>query len=155
MNHDAEHELEQQIGHALRDLPELAAPPGLLTKTMRATQKPEPAPAGVWSAWPWPMRIAFLLFTLGATAAIVSGWSAIEPGLFSAAWQRIAPTAALAGCIWRAGGDLTDSLALVAQHFGKGFIFACLVSVTSSCALCAGLGTLCVRFAQARTKNSL
>jgi len=156
MNPELEQELEKEIGRALQGLPDLAAPPGLLRRTMSALQKPAPWRVGLWTNWPVSVRIAFFVLALAAVAAAVVGWRAGEPGLMAAAGHGLAPVVSGVKCCWNVLGALAGAVALAAEHLGKGFMLACLVAAAGGCAVCAGCGTIFVRFALARPgRNSL
>jgi hypothetical protein len=51
-------------------------------------------------------------------------------------------------------GALAGALALAVEHLGKGFMLACLVAAAGACAVCAGFGTIFVRFALAKPGRS-
>jgi hypothetical protein len=155
MNPELEKELEMEIGRALRGLPDLAAPPGLLTRTMTALEHPAPWHARAWTKWPVPARIAFLVLALAAVAAAIMGWRAVEPGLLAAASRHLAPVAGGVSSFWKVLSALAGAVALTAQHLGKGFMLACLVAAMGAWAFCAGLGTILVRFAFARPGRNL
>jgi hypothetical protein len=154
MKDDLEKELETEIGRALRGLPDLAAPPGLLTQTMRALEKPAPRRVQPWTTWPVSARIAFFVLALAAMAAGVVGLRAVEPGLLAAASRFLAPAVAGVACFWSVLSALTGAVALAAEHLGKGFMLACLVLAAGACATCVGLGTVFVRLAWPRPERS-
>jgi hypothetical protein len=156
MNPKLEQELETQIGRALQGQPDLAAPPGFLTRTMAALEHPAPRHLRTWTKWPVSVRIAFFAVGLAAVAAVVVGWREEEPGLLAAAIRSLTPVAAGAKSLWNVLGALGNAVALAAEHLGKGFMLACLVAAAGACAVCAGFGTIFVRFALARPgRNSL
>jgi hypothetical protein len=155
MNPELEKELETEIGRALRGLPDLAAPPGLLTRTMAALERPAPWYARSWTKWPLPVRIAFLVLALTAVAAAGVGWHAVEPGLLATASRHLAPATAGVSCFWKALIALAGALVLAVEHLGKGFMLACLVAAAVACAVCAGFGTMFVRLALARPGRNL
>jgi membrane protein implicated in regulation of membrane protease activity len=150
MNPRMEKELETQIGLALQALPDLAAPPGLLARTMSALEQPVPWPARPWAKWPASARIAFFIFALAAVAAAFVAWRALEPGLLAAVSRRLAPAASDVKCLWNIFGALAGAVVLVVEHLGNGFMLACLAVVAAACAVCAGFGTIFVRLALAR-----
>ncbi len=142
-------ELEAQIDRRLKDLPDLAAPPGLAARTLNALAQPAPAPwhARPWPAWPAAWRAAFLVLTCGILAALFLGWQAAAPEVAAAAQTRLSHWAAAAGCVWNTLCALAGAGALVAQHFGNGFLLACLLAGIMAYAACVGFGTLIIRFA--------
>jgi hypothetical protein len=150
MNPELERELETEISRALRDLPNLAAPPGFLARTMTALQRPVAWYARSWAEWNLATRIAFLVFALMAVAALFLGWRAVEPGLLATATRHLAPVTGGVTSVWKILSALAGGLALAAEHLGKGFMLACLAVMVGAWALCAGLGTMLVRLVSAR-----
>jgi hypothetical protein len=150
MNPQQEQELETEIGRALHGLPDLAAPAGLLTRTMSALQQPASRHVRPWNKWPVSVRIAFFVLALALVAAAVVGWRVGEPGLMAAAYRCLAPAASGVKCFWDVLGALAGAVALEAQRLGKVFMLACLVAAAGACAACAGFGTVFVRLALAR-----
>jgi len=156
MNPDMEKKLETEIGGALRGLPDLAAPPGFFTRTMKALEQPAPRHARPWTQWPAPARIAFLTLALAAVAAAVAGWRAVEPGILAVASRRLAPAVSVVECFWDVLGALAGAAVPTVKQLGSGFLLACLAAAAWACAVCAGFGTMCVRLALARPgKNQL
>src|SRR5271163_463067 len=98
MNPEREGELEKEISKALQGLPDLAAPPGFLARTMSALEQPAPQRVRTWSDWPMSVKAAFFFMALAAVAAVVMGWSALEPGLFAATYRSLAPAVASLKC---------------------------------------------------------
>ena len=155
MNPELEKELETEIGRALQGLPDLAAPPALLTRTMAALQRPAPWYARTWNKWPVPVRIAFLVFALAAVAAACVGWRAVEPGLLATASRHLAPATADVSSLWKFLSALAGAVVLAVEHLGKGFMLACFAAAAVACAMCAGFGTMFVRLAFARPGRNL
>jgi hypothetical protein len=86
-------ELEKEISKALQGLPDLAAPPGFLTRTMTALEQPAPWYAvRAWTKWPVPVRIAFSVHALAAVAAAVVGWARLSR-VFGCGHPGLAPAA--------------------------------------------------------------
>ena len=129
------------------DLPDLAAPPGFLARTMSTLEKSAPWAERAWMRWPRPVRILALVL---AFAVACIGWRAAEPGLLAAASRHLAPAASGVESFWNALTALMGALALAVEHLGQGFMLACLAAVAVACALCAGLGTMLVRLILAR-----
>jgi hypothetical protein len=148
MNPELEKELEIEISKVLQKWPDLAAPAGLLTRTMTALEQPAPWYARAWTKW--PVRIVCSVIALMAVAAACVGWCAVEPGLLSAASRHLAPAAQGVSCFWKFLSALTGAVVLAVEHLGKGFMLACLVAAAGGWAVCAGFGTMFVRFALAR-----
>jgi len=147
MNPDMEKELETEMSLALKGLPNLAAPPGLLARTMRALEQPAPWRLKPWTGWALPTRIAFVVIALAAVGGGMAELRVVEPGLLAEASRRLSPVTAGFTSFWNVLRALADALALGVGHLGKGFMLACLVAVTGACAVCAGFGTIFVRLA--------
>jgi hypothetical protein len=141
--------LEAQIDRLLKDLPDLAAPPGLAARTMNALAQPAPArwQASPWQRWPAGWRIAFLVLTSCALAAVFLGWRMAVPGMESLALPWFSRWGADAQCVWNTLAALAVAVALVVRHFGNGFALACLLVGAIAYAVCIGFGTLIIRFA--------
>lgn len=154
MNPELERELEEQIGRALHGLPDLAAPPTLVTRTMNALQKPAANPALIWNKWPASVRAGFFVLASLMLVAAVIGWRAGAPGLLAAIHPGLAFIMSGVKCVWDVSGALMAAAALEAQHLGRIFMLACLLAVAGACALCAGCGTIFVRLALARPVKS-
>jgi hypothetical protein len=154
MNPEMEKDLEMEIARALQGLPDLAAPPGLLTRTMLALEQPVPWHARPWTKWPVSARIAFLVFVLAAVAAVLVEWRLVEPALRGAASRRLAPALADLKCFWSVLGGLAGAVVLVVEQLGKVFMLACLAAAAGACAVCAGFGTVLVRLTRARPERN-
>jgi hypothetical protein len=150
MNVEMERELETEIGRALQGLPDLAAPPGLLARTMQALEKPAAGQMRPWSAWRLSARIAFITVALAMVAAGVMALRAVEPGVLANLSHRLAPAASALEHSWSVLSALEGALALAVAHLGKGFMLAGLVAAAGAWAACAGVGTIVVRLALAR-----
>jgi hypothetical protein len=155
MNGQHDHDLEQQIDRVFQGWPELAAPPTLLRRTMAALEKPAQIDDKSWNKWPIAGRIGFLALAAIALAAVVVGWRSGAPGLLALAQHSLAPFASGLKCMWDVMVALTSTAAVLAEHLGRWFILAVVVSLASGCAVCAGCGTIFVRLALARPVKSL
>jgi hypothetical protein len=155
MNPELEKELETEISRALQGLPNLAAPPGFMARTLAALERPAAWYARSWAEWPLAIRIVSLVFALMAVTAAFLGWRAVEPSLLATATRHFAPLAGGVTSVWKLLIALAGALALTVEHFGKGFMLACLATVAVAWAFCAGLGTMFVRFAFARPTRDL
>ncbi len=155
MNPELEQELEKEISRAMQGLPNLAAPPGFLARTMTALDRPVPWYARSWAEWPLPVKIGFLVFALVAVAALFLGWRAAEPSLLATATRHLAPLAGGVTSIWKLLSALAGALTLAAEQQGKGFMLACLATATVAWVFCAGLGTMFARFAFTRPIRNL
>jgi hypothetical protein len=153
MNPELEKELEAEISSALRGLPELAAPPGLLARTMSAIER-SAVRAGLWNQWPVPLRVGFIVAGFSVLVGAVFGWRAIGPGLFAAAWRDVAPAISSAQCAWSVLAALTGAAALAAGHLGKLFILVCVLAAVTASAFFGGFSTVLMRLALGRPRNS-
>jgi hypothetical protein len=155
MNPELEQKLEADVDCALRGLPDLVAPPGFLARTMAALQRPAAwLPVGLWNKWPLPVRVAFLSVALSLLAASIFGWRAIEPGVFAAVYRSAAPAIAGAKCFWSVLLALTGAGALAVEHLGKGVMLICALAALTASAICGGFGSVLIRFALGRPRNS-
>ncbi|MGA2748264.1 MAG: hypothetical protein ABSG59_05760 [Verrucomicrobiota bacterium] len=151
MNPEQERQLEREIDRLLKELPDLPAPAGLISRTMDAIARTPPARG--WAAWPATWRTAYLALACGMLAAIFVGVLAVEPGIMAALRHPLARWAGGVECLWNALGALAGAAALVAEHLGNGFWLAALVMGLVAYAACVGLGTLFVRLALAKTRR--
>jgi|SRR5580704_504771 hypothetical protein len=154
MNPEWEKELELDTSRVLQGLPDLVAPPGLLTRTMTALEQPAQWHRRSWTKWPLSARIAFLGCGLAALVAIIAGWNTAEPGLASVASHYTAPLALTLSCSWKALSALAGAGLLAVEHLGTGFLLACLAAGAAAWALCAGLGTVLFRLTWAKPGTS-
>ena len=154
MNPEMEKELETEIASALEGLPDLAAPRGLLKRTMNALEQPVPWHVRPWTKWPLSVRIAFFVFVLAAVTAACVGWRAVEPALLAAASRRLAPALADARCFWNLLGAFARALVLAFEQLGQAFMLACLGAAAGACAVCAGFGTILVRLTRAGPESN-
>jgi hypothetical protein len=138
----------------LQELPDLAAPPALLTRTMNALEQPAPWHKRSWTAWPLSVRIAFFAFVLAAAAAALVEWRLVEPALRTAASRRLAAAATDVKSFWNVLSALAGPVVQAVEHLGKVFMLACLAAAAGACAVCAGLGTILVRLTRARPKSN-
>jgi hypothetical protein len=154
MNPELEKELETQISRVLQELPDLAAPRGLLARTMTALEEPAPWHARSWTRWPAPVRIAFLACGLAVAAAIILGWRAAEPDLLATASRHLAPVSGGLLCFWKALNALAGASVLAVEHLGKGFMLVWIMAAAAAWAVCAGLGTVLVRLTLSSPESS-
>ncbi|HEX4122170.1 MAG TPA: hypothetical protein VH619_16255 [Verrucomicrobiae bacterium] len=146
MNPESDKQLEAQTGRLLKDLPDLAAPRELVSRTMnRITQPASPWISRPWFAWPAGFRVAYLIFALGVLAGAIFGWRAVAPEMFGTLAARFSHWTAGAPHLWNALGVLGDALVAILDHFGKGFMLAFILAAAIAYAVCIGLGTVFVR----------
>lgn len=155
MNPEFDKQLEAEIDRQLKDLPDLAAPPNLMSRTMNVIARPAaPWHARPWSAWPAGLRAAYLVLTLGALAGAFPEWRAVGPGLFGAMTARLAHWRAGVECLWNAVGVLTGAVAPILDHLGKGVTLSCVLVVLLAYLACIGFGTVFVRLALSGSRKS-
>jgi hypothetical protein len=154
VNPELEQELEREISRVLQGLPELAAPRGFAARTMSALERPAPRRLRSWATWPMAVRIAFLSVALAGVVVAVVEWRAVEPGLLAAAYHSLAPVLSGVKCLGNVLTALAGAVPLCVEHLGKGFILAAAVAALFASAVCAGFGTLFVRFALTRSVRS-
>jgi hypothetical protein len=151
MTPDFDPNLEALIDRRLKELPDLAAPSGLVTRTMKALTGAAAAHPrrSAWPAWPAGWRAAFLILASVGLAALFLGWRNAAPAVASLALPWLARVAAFTGVIWNTLSTLTDAVALVLRHFGNGVVLAVLLLGAVAYAACVGFGTLLIRLASA------
>ena len=148
---------EQEVGNYLRNLPELAAPPGLISRTMKALEQPAPSPwhARPWITWPAPLRILSLVLSFGALAAMVLPWNTLRPALAAAVRPSLAHWSAEAGFLREAFAALAGAAMLAVAQLGKGFALGLCVLALLSYSACVGLGAMILRFASVKPNKGL
>ncbi len=155
MNPEFDKQLEAEIDRQLKDLPELAAPPTLISRTMNAIARPAaPWHARPWAMWPAGLRAAYLVVTLGALAGAFLEWRAVAPGLFGSLAARFAHWRAGVECLSNAVGALAGAAAVILDHFGKGVVLPCVLVVILAYAACIGFGTVFVRLALSGSRRN-
>jgi hypothetical protein len=154
MNPEFDKQLEAQIDRRLKDLPDLAAPRSLISRTMNVIARPAPWHARPWSAWPPGLRIAYLVLTLGGLAGAFSESRVVGSRLFEPMMARFVHLRAGVECLWNAVGALTGAVALILDHLGKGVILSCVLVVMLAYAACVGFGTVFVRLALSKSRKS-
>ena len=145
--------LEQEIGLALKGLPELKAPATLARRVMAriASRAELPWYRRSWQSWPigWQAAsfVALLLMFGGLT---FGAWQLSESPGAAAAWQTT--TAWLSGLsvICSTIHTLAGAALLAIQKLGTGVIVAGIALVLFAYLACIGLGTAAFRFAFAR-----
>jgi hypothetical protein len=156
MNLEFDNQLEAEIDRQLKDLPDLAAPPNLIRRTMSAIECPgAPWYFRPWSAWPAGLRAAFLVVTLGALAGAIPILHELGPRLFGPLAGQFAHWRVGVECLWNAAGALTGAVTVILNHFGKGFVLPCVLVVLLAYAACVGFGTVFVRLALSGSRKTL
>lgn len=153
MNSHHENDLESEIDRLLKELPELSAPAALGPRVLAAIARRRALPwyRQPWPAWPIALRLAALLFMLGAfTALCVACYELTRAAGFNNAAQELAQTFSWIGSVWNVISALAGAVVLTIKHFGTWFIAGCCFAGALGYAICVGLGTACVRLAYAR-----
>lgn len=155
MNPELDKQLEAETDRRLKALPDLAAPPSLIARTMNAISRPAaPWHARPWSAWPAGLRAAFLVVTIGALGGAIPVLHELGPRLFGPLAGQFAHWRVGVECIWNAAGALTGAVTVVLSHLGKGFVLPCVLLVVLAYAACVGFGTLLVRLALSGSRKN-
>jgi len=151
---DNQFQLEAETDRLLKDLPDLAAPPDLISRALNRISEPELSwPSRPWFAWPKGVRIAYVACALAALTAVMFGWRALEPEVSGTQPSWFSQWSSGAACLWNALGVLRGALILVIDHLGKGFVVSCVLAVVTAYALCIGFGTAFVRLTLAGPKK--
>lgn len=154
MNQDFDPKLAAQIDRRLKDLPDLAAPSGLIARTMNTLAQAEPArQTRAWASWPTAWRAVSLTLALGGLVAVFLGCRSLLPALASVTLPGLSRWAADAKCLWAALETLGTAVALLAHHFGPWLLPVCLALGVLAYAACVGFGTLLFRFAFAPSEK--
>lgn len=149
MNEHFENDGAKETDYYLRDLPELAAPPGLIARTMNAIEQPARTPWHLrpWMTWPAAARIASFTVSLCALAALVLAWNALLPAFVRAVHPFLARGRAEAAFLRDAAGALATAILLAVEHLGNGFVLGLGLFALLSYCVCVGMGALIIRFA--------
>ncbi len=153
MNSEYEKQLELEIDRALKGLPELEAPRGLMPRVMAAIERRAALPwyRQPWQEWPLALQTVSMLILLGSFGGLcVASWQLTRAAGFTLAMQEVGQLFSGIAVIWNILTVLVGAVVLVLKHLGTPVLAGCLVAVGLGYAICVGLGTLCVRLAFAR-----
>jgi hypothetical protein len=153
MNFEQEKQLEQEIDRALKELPQLDAPPTLMRRVMQAVENRRSLHwyNQPWQYWPLGLRIAALTFLCLLFGGVcVASWHLTRAAGLTAAMQELGGTFSGVTTVWNIVTVLLNAIVLVVKHLGTGFMIGCLMVFALGYALCLGLGTAYVRLAFAR-----
>jgi hypothetical protein len=154
MNPDFDPNLEAQIDRRLKELPELAAPRGLIERTMKAVALTVAArPSRSWSSWPLGWRLAYVMTALCALGALFLGWRAAATALAATTAPALSRWSGVAKCVWATLESLAAAASLVMHHFGYWLAVVGLLGAVAYAA-CIGFGTLFFRYAFASNEES-
>lgn len=151
MNLDAEKQLETEITKALEGLPDLAAPSDFAARTMTALCSAAPRRFPIWSQWPLPLRIAFIIVAVAAVTGVFAELRLVQPELMTAISRHLHSTAAAIAGLEK----MASALEVGIERLGRIFIVACMVAAAGACAACAGFGTIFVRLLARPENNQL
>jgi hypothetical protein len=155
MNPELDKQLEAETERLLKDLPDLAAPPDLVLRTINLiVQPPSPWHSRPWFGWPAGFRVAYLLLMAGALAGAFFAWRALGPGLFGAMTARFSRWTADVGCLWNALSAMTGAVSAILDYLGKGFVLSCVGICAFAYAACVGFGTAFVRLVLAGPRKN-
>ena len=153
MKPDNEIRLEEEIGLALKGLPELKAPPTLTRRVMARIESRVELPwyRRSWQNWPVGLQtasfIALLLMFGGLTFGV---WELFKAPETAAALNKTSDWFSGLSVLWNTIHALASAALLAIQQLGTGVIIAGIVMVMFAYFACIGLGTVAVRFTFAR-----
>jgi hypothetical protein len=142
-------ELETQIDHALKALPELEAPRTLAPRVLAALAARSAAPwhRRPWTTWPRHWQC----LSFAALAAVLVGLYAVG-GQFahSGATQPVTGSLGLLGVAASLVATVGQALLLTVKHLNPTWLAAALLVLATGWFSCVGLGTALFRLAAAR-----
>ncbi|HWD17706.1 MAG TPA: hypothetical protein VHB20_00375 [Verrucomicrobiae bacterium] len=145
---------EARLDRALKELPELPAPGGLVDRTMAALEtRPKSAwHQQPWTAWPLWLRavsLSGMLAVIGALATIKWNWArALGEMILPPSWQ--APLAKW-DVLWETIDTLGRAACALARHADGWVTALAVVAAVMAYLACIGLGTLAARLTAARS----
>ncbi len=153
MNSAEDKAWEARLDRALKELPELAAPSGLVERTLAELERRQ-KPAWhktSWTQWPMWLRavsLASMVAILGA--AYFAKWEFARTTIGA----RLAQTFSNQFSDWSVTLSTMDALGhaavTVARHLNPWIAASCLVVATAAYLACIGLGTAAARLAFSR-----
>ena len=153
MNSNEDKAWEARLDRALKDLPELTAPAGLLEKTM-ATLERRRIPAWhqrPWTTWPIWLRAASVVSMLAFVGAICAvKWEFAHTTLGARLSQRVTDHFSNWAAIFGAVDTLGRAAVTVARHLNGWVAAWCIVAATTAYLACIGLGTAAARLTLSR-----
>jgi hypothetical protein len=153
MNFEEDKAWEQRIDRALKSLPELTAPGGLVEKTMAVleSQKKPSWRHQPWPMWPFWMRsvsLAVMLTFVGALAVLGTMKGDFARALLGQPLvHRLIGQFSSLGVVLE---TLGRAAVTVACHLNGWLIILFVVAATTAYLACIGLGTAAVRLALSR-----
>jgi hypothetical protein len=150
MDSEFEKQIEREIDRQLKELPDLIAPPTLISRVMReiAARAQLPWYRQAWQSWPWTLQVVSMFALLALFAGVSVGcWELTQSAgaaelrsHFHGAWFT-------ATSLWSTLNVLLGALLLSVKQLGTGFILGCLAAVALAYATCIGLGAAYFRLA--------
>ena len=153
MNPQYEKQLEASIRRELNALGELAAPPALANRVLRALEQCAAAPwyRRAWQTWPRPLQGVSMAALLALFGGICFGVVLLaQAGRASTAGQQAGEWFTWFEVLWRTASVLADAIAVVFRQLGMRIVMGCVMALLAAYAACVGLGTACMRLAMAR-----
>jgi hypothetical protein len=149
MKPDDEMKWEEEIGAALKELPELKAPPTLMRRVMASIENRGELPwyQRSWQSWPVGLRtasfVALLLLFGGLTFGV---WELFHAPGTSLALNKVADWFSGFGTAWNALRTVAGAVVLAIERLGTVAVVAGILLVMFAYFACIGLGTVAVRF---------
>ena len=153
MKPDDDIRLEEEIGLALKGLPELKAPPTLARRVMAKIESRVELPwyRRSWQNWPVALQTASFVALLVMFGGLTFGaWELFKAPETTAALQKTSNWFSGFSVLWNTIHALAGAAFLALQRLGTGVIIAGIVLVMFAYFACIGLGTVAVRFTFAR-----
>jgi hypothetical protein len=153
MKPDDEIRLEEEIGLALKGLPELKAPPTLMRRVLTKIESRAELPRyrRSWQNWPVGLQTASFIALLLMFGGLTFGaWELFRSPETTNALLKTSDWFSGLSVIWNTLHALAGATLLAIRQLGTGVIVAGIVLVMFAYFACIGLGTVAVRFTFAR-----
>lgn len=151
MTPESDPQLEHAIGHALKNLPPIAAPASLLPGVLARIEARQHAPWWRQSWWDWPVaaRAAFLIFSAALAALLAQGGWVLAPRLTNYSEHVTAPlhSAGMLRHLLADGWELAGSLWPTTT---QAMLVPAVCTLAALYLVCLLLGTAFFRFARTR-----
>ncbi len=153
MNPEYVRQLEARVRRELDALGELAAPPALANRILRAVEQRAAAPwyRQSWAAWPLALRVISLTVLLLAFGGVCLGSWELAQGAAGQNW--LGDGFAAAGALWQTMVVLITTAGRLISQLGQGFLVIAAALMFGTCVVCIGLGTAWVRLAMRPATN--
>ena len=153
MSVEYEKRLEREIHRELNKLPELLAPPTVVSRVMRAIEQRFSLPwyQQSWQLWPLALRGVSLVILLALFGGLCFGaWKLTHVETVTATMQRPLGWLAGLGDILHIVSVVLTSIIFKIKQLGTGILVACLAALAFGYAMCVGLGTVYLRLGLVR-----